>query len=437
MRHPSLLVLALPVLLGVVVYGGDATPGPADRGVAQDVEDPVAELRARLVAGEVQLAWDSAHGYLSSTLDALGIPVSSQTLVFSRTSLQTDRIAPWAPRAIYFNDDVYVAWVQDSPAIEIAAVDPDGDVRFYTLSQVDPEQAVFTPRSTTCLMCHESRAVTGGRPGLIMMSVLVDRLGYPVANVHEGSTSDRTPHAERYGGWYVTGTHGDLPHAGNVRADVLSHEVSDARAFTDAFRYDGVNVTDLGEFFFTEAYLTPHSDLVALLVLTHQVKVHNLIGLVRGETEEALRLEGYQLGSGRGEPDPRTGHLTSTVARVEGPVDRLFRAMMFVDEVGLDAPVRGTSAFAEDFEASGPRIASGSSLRDLDLETRLFRHRMSFLVHSDAFRSLQELPRRLFAERMMRVLDGTEGSHLADHERDVILEILEELEPELVEFGSR
>jgi hypothetical protein len=423
------------VFFGLAVQQGMGGTVSASVPGSQDLLDPVAELRQRLESGETRLAWDSAHGYLSATLEALDIPVSSQTLVFSRTSLQTDRIAPWAPRAVYFNDDVYVAWVQESPSLEIASVDPDGDVRFYTISQVAPDEPVISPRSTTCLMCHESRSVTGGRPGLIMLSVLTDRLGYPIGNVHEGSTTDRTPHASRWGGWYVTGTHGEMAHAGNVRADVLSHEVADGNAHARSFEFGGTNVTDLSEYFFTDAYLTPHSDIVALLVLTHQVNVHNLMGLVRAEAEEALELEGYQIRSGRVEASGPDRHLPSTIARLEGPVDRLFRAMLFTDELPLVAPIAGTAGFAEEFAALGPSNASGSSLRAMDLETRLFRNRLSFLVHSDAFRALPELPRSMLAARLLAVLEGSEPSHLGEAERETILEILRETEPELLALG--
>src|SRR5262245_65372946 len=97
--------------------------------------DPVARLLKKIDAGETRLAFDEQHGYLPSVLQALNVPVSSQGLVFSRTSLQVDRIAPWSPRAIYFNDDVYVGWVQGGPIMEIASVDPKLGAVFYTIAQ--------------------------------------------------------------------------------------------------------------------------------------------------------------------------------------------------------------------------------------------------------------------------------------------------------------
>ncbi len=435
LRYAAFLLL-IPALVGLGTVAGAAPRSDVLGARAQDLADPVWELRERIEAGDVALTWDSAHGYLAATLEALDVPVSSQTLVFSRTSLQTDRIAPWSPRAIYFNDDVYVAWVFESPSLEIASVDPTGDVRFYTISQFDPERAVVSPKSTTCLMCHESRSVTGGRPGLILLSVLPDELGYPVANLHEGSTSDRTPWARRWGGWYVTGTHGDTPHAGNVRADALAHEIGDADAYVSGFDFGGTNVTDLSDYFFTEPYPTPHSDVVALMVLTHQVNVHNLIALVRAETEEALEQEAYRIRSGAVEPVGPEGHLPATISRVEWLVDRLMRAMVFADELPLPSPVAGTAEFAEEFEAAGPATRSGASLRQLDLETRLFRHRLSYLVHSDAFRAMPDLPKSMFARRLVAALEGRQPSDLEDDERAAILEILGETEPELLALGA-
>ncbi|MDQ8163855.1 MAG: hypothetical protein P3C10_14860 [Gemmatimonadota bacterium] len=125
------------------------------------VRDPVAHFQAQLDAGEVVLAHDSALGYLPAVLTALHIPVSSQALVFSRTSLQTDKITPWSPRAIYFSDDVYIGYVQESTFLEIAAVDPVYGAVFYTLSQEPRARPVFSRETTTCLMCHQSRLATG------------------------------------------------------------------------------------------------------------------------------------------------------------------------------------------------------------------------------------------------------------------------------------
>ncbi len=54
-----------------------------------------------------------------------------QTLVFSRTSLQVEHIDAHTPRAVYFNDDTYVGYVQDTPLIEITSIDSQKGAVFY------------------------------------------------------------------------------------------------------------------------------------------------------------------------------------------------------------------------------------------------------------------------------------------------------------------
>ncbi len=409
--------------------GAPAQLGQAvDEVIAASTHDPVAVLDARIEAGEATLTSDGEHGYLPALLDALGIPLSSQGLVFSRTSLQTDRITPWSPRALYFNDDVYVGWVRDSPILEIASIDPDEGAVFYTVAQDGGQRPIFRRETTTCLMCHESRSVTGGVPGVIMRSVLTDRMGYVVGSIQEGSTTDRTPFAERFGGWYVTGTHGEPGHAGNVQSPLLSHEVSDVPRYLRDFDLNaGGDVTDLSDRFDTAPYMSAESDLVALLVFNHQVRVHNVIILARQGTEEALADQAARLQSS-GEPAPDSGMLPATADRIEAAVDRLLREMLMWREAPLNGPVAGTTSFAGDFVARGPRDDEGRSLRDLELNRRLFRYPLSFLIYSDAFRALPELVKDRFYRRLDAVLTGSDRTepfeHLDDDDRRAIREIL-------------
>ena len=86
-------------------------------------QNAVARLQARLDRGEAKLAFDPTRGYLDSVLKELAIDASSQTLVYSKTSLQIDLIRAATPRAIYFNDDTYVAWVPHTTSIEIVTMD--------------------------------------------------------------------------------------------------------------------------------------------------------------------------------------------------------------------------------------------------------------------------------------------------------------------------
>ncbi|MCZ8205348.1 hypothetical protein [Gemmatimonas sp.] len=389
--------------------------------------DPIARLQARLDAGAVTLTHDRVLGYLPALLRALDIPVSSQVLVFSRTSLQTDRIAPWSPRALYFNDDVYVGYVLESPFLEIGSVDPAKGGVFYTLPQEPRPRAAFQREATTCLMCHSSRSATGGVPGFMVLSSVADRHGYPITGVHEGSTSDVTPVAQRFGGYYVTGTG---PHAGNVYAPLLGHEVHDKPAFRARFRLqferaDSNARTSLAGLFDTTAYLHGQSDVVALMVLTHQTVVHNLIMAVHEAAREAI----VEAAIGA----VRTDSLQAPVTpRLRGAVDNLTRALLFVKEARLTAPLRGTTSFAQDFARRGVRDRAGRSLRDFDLAQRLFRYPASFLIYSEAFDALPRMARRAVYARMADLLEGREPSDLTAAERQAVTEILRETKPEFV-----
>src|SRR4029077_6495465 len=129
--------------------------------------DPVARLNRRLNADEVKLDYDSSRGYLLSVLDALAVPVSSQVLVFSKTSIQSALITPRTPRAIYHSDEVSVSWVNQGEVLELAAWDPKVGFNFYTLRQERSERPMFTRRGGDCLLCH-ALSITKNVPGLMV-----------------------------------------------------------------------------------------------------------------------------------------------------------------------------------------------------------------------------------------------------------------------------
>ncbi len=366
------------------------------------------------------MAHDSVVGYLPALLKALDIPVSSQTLVFSRTSLQTDKITPWSPRALYFNDDVYVGYVLDSHFLEIGAVDPVKGGMFYTLSQEPRARSRFARETTTCLMCHSSKGATGGVPGFMVLSTIADRHGYPITGVHDGSTTDVTPVAQRFGGYYVTGSG---PHAGNVYAPLLGHEVHDKPTFrsqfTVQFQRAAANTRrTLDSLFDTTAYISGQSDVVALMVLTHQTMVHNLIMAVQESSREAI-LEA-QIGA------ERYDSLAAPVTpRLRGAVDNLARALLFVREARLSSPMSGSTTFTQDFVRHAVRDNQGRSLRDFDLSNRLFKHPCSFLIYSDAFAALPTMARRAVYARLRDILEAREPSDLTGAERRAVTEILQ------------
>src|SRR4051812_42344353 len=108
-------------LAGVVSAADDFEREPINYSKSIPV-NVVARLADRLEAGKARLEYDRHFGYLRSVLRELQVPESSQMLVFSKTSLQRQRIAPKTPRALYFNDDAYVGFCQEGDVMEISAV---------------------------------------------------------------------------------------------------------------------------------------------------------------------------------------------------------------------------------------------------------------------------------------------------------------------------
>ena len=374
--------------------------------------DAIARLQSRIDSGETKLQFDAKLGYLPSLLSELKIPRTSQSLVFSKTSLQLFLISPDTPRAIYFSDDVYIGAVQSAPILEIAAMDPKLGPVFYTLAQKQEGGPQFQREFLACLLCHDT-PVTNEVPGLMALSVLTDRSGNAITAGGTAPMSDRTPFRERFGGWYVTGSHGSQRTWGNLVVPVSKDTIGDAKAYVRRLNLDsGANLSSLQSRFDTRPYLTPHSDLIAQLVMTHQTRIHNLL-------TRAL----YDVAAAGGNQE-----------RIQNAVEPLVRGMLFVWEAGFDEPVSGTTAFAADFAKIGPHDRKGRSLRELDLNKRLLRYPLSYLVYSEQFDALQAPAREQFFRRVREILTGEDSSrdfsNLSETDRQAILEILSDTKPE-------
>ena len=368
--------------------------------------DAIARLQQRIDTGGAQLKFEAPNGYLSSVLRELDIDVDSQILVFSKTSFQKGLIAPETPRAIYFTDDVYVAWVQESPSLEISTMAPELGAVFYTLEQAHNARPTFERQTFLCLRCHDSYSLTGGGvPRHIMGSGLPDASGR--AAYHEGwyLTTEETPIDKRWGGFYVTGTHGSQSHLGNVFVKAGPGPGDDDASVDFAA---GANRTDLSELIDTGPYLGDHSDIVALMVIEHQVHVQNLITRVSWQARSAS-----------------TSKPPKEIAEIAEP---LVNAMLFAHEAELGAPIAGSSNFAETFVEKGPRDPKGRSLRELDLATRLFRYPCSYLIYSKAFDALPGEVKTYIYQRFREVLGGEDASqnfaHLSETDRAAIFDIL-------------
>ena len=393
------------------------------------VDDPVARLDRQVKSGRVKLDCNERNGYLDSVLKHLKIPASSQSLVFSKTSFQRDHISPSNPRALYFDDDTYVGWVRGGDVLELAATDPNLGTIFYTLDQRKPAGGGAAPsfkREThACLQCHGS-TMTRDTPGLLVRSVFPDASGQPVLSAGTFLTTQQSPWSERWGGWYVTGTYGQMRHMGNASCD------DDAEAERSLDRDAGANVTDLSQKFDPAPYPERGSDVVALLVLEHQAETHNLLTRANYQARLALR-DQQAMNRALGRPDDYRSE--GVAARVESAGEALVRQMLFADERPLTDTVQGTSTFAEDFEARGPRDTMGRSLRDLDLKRRLFRYPLSYLIYSRSFDALPAEVKDYVYRRLWQVLtsddDVGDFSHLKRSQRRAIREILAETKKDL------
>lgn len=394
---------------------------------ASTPDNCITRLQAQLDSKTATLAHDDHYGYLQSVLSALDVPIESQVLVFSKTSLQLRRISPRTPRAIYFNDDVYIGFCQSGDVVEVSAGDPQLGTVFYSLSQrAAKDIPKFERQTDNCLLCHSSSR-TEGVPGHLVRSLHVDKGGHPLLTAGSRNVNHTTPIEQRWGGWYVTGEHGAQRHLGNL----ISDDDDDPDQIDNAA---GQNLTSLADRFDTKAYLSPHSDIVALMVLEHQVLVHNRLTNANFTTRQALA---YDEMMNRMLEKPAGNRLESTTRRIHDAGDKLVDALLLVDEAPLTATIRGTSGYADVFSARGPRDPLGRSLRDLDLTHRLFRHPCSYLIYSESFAALPDEMRAYVWERLNAVLSGADQSdkfaHLSAEDRQAIADILKATLPEAAE----
>ena len=385
---------------------------PAIQYAQRPPNDPVALLDKRLRRSEVKLSTaPNGLGYLPSVLKELGVSADSQVLVFSKTSIQTDRIGPRTPRAIYFNDNVSVGFVQNSDLLEIAALDPTQGVKFYVLENSSPANI----RAQAATVCDATRA----RSPLAFPDCLVSSVrpvsGEPRAP-HGGAfmTDQRTPFNQRWGGWYVTGTHGRQIHQGNNVN--LVDPLHPGGPITEGTQ----NVTSLAGRFDTTRYLAPTSDIVALMTLEHQTRMTNLMIRIGWDARIALhdrKMDG------------------ATQALINSEIEQMVTYMLFADEEPLAAPVQGVSTFTQTFPQRGPRDHQGRGLRDFDLKTRLFRYPLSYMIYSAAFDGMPQIVRERVYQRLFDILTGKDQSpafaRRSAEDRAAILEIVRETKRDL------
>ena len=419
MRNRFVLLAVLFLAFGGTAHGaGDDASDfpyipfdhPAIRYVDQKSDDAITRLEQQIERGEANLAYDAKWGFLPDLLKRLSINVDSQILVFSKTSFQAPRISPAKPRAVYFNDQAAVGYVQGGPVMEVISFDRRQGPIFYTLDTAKSDKPSFHRQDMACLQCHVNPG-TLNVPGILISSVHPGADGSVYLQAGSYVTDHRSPIEERWGGWYVTGLHGSIEHRGNsfVRSSAPDEFESQA----------GQNVTSLENRFDTSAYLAASSDIVALMTIEHQTRMANLMTRAGWESRVADH-EGKQK-----EFQDRLRFLTDEIAAY----------MLFADEAPIREPISGTSTFTETFPKRGPCDKQGRSLRDFDLKKRLFRYPLSYMLYSEEFDAMPDVIRESVYRKLYDVLTGADKSprfaRLSAADRAAILEIVRDTKPGL------
>jgi hypothetical protein len=216
--------------------------------------------------------------------------------------------------------------------------------------------------------CH-SVAKTRRVPGLSIRSVIPGSNWGKLVSFRDKQIGHQIPISERFGGWHVTGDPGISNHKGNLRGEKVGGKI-----VTD--------VIEPGTEFDWSAYLTETSDILPHLLLEHQA------GFMNMALEATYRARTYQH-IGKGEIKPEH------VAVLYGLAEELVRYLLFADEAKFPAGgIRVDPQYREDFLADRKEASNGISLKDLDLETRLFKHRCSYLIYSDVFQATPDLFRQ-------------------------------------------
>ena len=369
------------------------------------VDDRFYRYLQRLEAGEAQLDTSDEQAMLLSLLKDLEVPVSSQMLVYTATSLQKGLISPRNPRALYFNDDTYVGFVPGG-RIEIISLDPQLGGIFYLFDKLQPGRQPRIRRTADCMNCHAPRHMDH-IPGLVIESVIPGLTGGGERAFRREQSGHQVKLADRFGGWHLTGTGPALTqHWGNMliqRKNGEAHELPNPP----------------GERFDLSRYPLPTSDLLAQLLHEHQA----------GFVNRALRA-GYRYRELAAEGDVGD----EAIAELSQP---LVQYLLFKDEAPLTPGMVGESPLAADFGSSAKRDAAGRSLRDLDGKTRLLKYRCSYMIYSPTFAGLPEpLRQRVLTDLAAELKSPTGESHLPAEERAALHEILTETLPEYAELAG-
>jgi hypothetical protein len=436
----SLLKRSLFLAMGSVLAVGTVAPAAAQFSLGVEYEaigydkeathNPVARLQEKLRSGEVKLEYRENGGYFDSFLAALGIDTSSQMLVFSPTSLQYRLINGEAPRAVYFSDDTYIGLVQHSTIVEVTTHDEVLGTVFYIFNNVKDSPKLLERENERCLVCHDSGGLgVGGVPQLMARSGLFDKRGLLLRDFSGvDNISDKTPIADRWGGWYVTGQSGKQGHLGNI---ILTD--SSQLTQVESLRHGNIDTLENAGFFDTSHYHRATSDIVALLVLEHQVTVQNLITYVKFKAPMVLERTGHAEDRGAASWAALPEKAQKSLQRM---LDRLVDGLLFVDAAPFEDRISGNADYAAWFQNQGPRDAEGHSLREFELNTRLFKYPLSYLVLSPDFDTLPPYAKDYLYQQIAARLQNDDTLVATKEERQTALAILASIKDDFAPYAT-
>lgn len=367
--------------------------------------DPFTAWLKKVQSGEAQVPRGDEITVVREFLRIFDIPVTSQMLVYSATSRQT-LISPYRPRALYFNEEVYLGFVPGG-RIEVASIDPQAGPVFYIFNFLGGSAPFQPDRSDRCMQCHAGHD-NHQLPKLVMDSVIVNHEGGSLETWRTEKFGHGVPLSERFGGWHLTGGHNLGEHHGNKLG-----------------RLGGGKLTVIenppGKLFSLAQYPVPTSDVLPQLLHDHQAGMHNVLTEAIYKLRE-LTSDGKQPLNGEGERE------------MNHEADSIVDYLLFKGEAKLPAQgIAGDPAYIKDFAAAAKRDSQGDSLKDFDLKTRLMKYRCSYMIYSRQWLELPAAIKNLCWKRLQAKL-APEGQDCAGwipaEERAAIRKILAATLPE-------
>ena len=230
----------------------------------------------------------------------------------------------------------------------------------------------------------------------------MDAEGNVLAQLGGNDVDHRTPHPDRWGGWYVTSDgsatqYAQRAHAGNITFSGRGNTSNE------------VFIEWLNSSPESRGYISGSSDISALLVFDHQMHAINLLTKLNWESRVS----------------------PGTVAPL---VNELADYLLFVGEMPPSVALMANPGFAKALEARIPKDGRGRSFGQLDLVGRLMRYPCSYMIYSTAFDGLPASVKDAVYRRMLDILSGNDTravyKQLSAADRRAVTEILRETKPD-------